>query len=260
MIPSGVPQLLILAAFVMPGFIFQATRLRFRGQLPGERDQFSRVLRALGISFFFDLFYFAVFSRAIQATASNPEVIFERPVSAAVIAFNFVFLVPIIAALLDLGLSLRSDKRLQQAGFWKATFSAFGTLFTLAAYRLYNSAPSSWDFAARRLRPAWIRIQYTDNVWMGGYLGATGFINATPEPRELYLEQAWQLSDTGEFERPIDGSLGVWVNCTNAIAVEYIVAASKNEGTREDNDGFEELAERGGRGLDQSGGKIKEAQ
>jgi Family of unknown function (DUF6338) len=79
------------AAFVMPGFIFQAARVRFRGQLPGERDQFSRALRALGISFAFVLIYYASFSGAIQATVANPEVIFERPVKAALVALAIVF-------------------------------------------------------------------------------------------------------------------------------------------------------------------------
>ena len=136
-------------------------------------------------------------------------------------------------------------------------------LFTPATYRVYSSSTSSWDDAARRLRPTWVRIQYSDHVWLGGYLGATGFINATPEPRELFLEEAWQLSETGEFERAIDGSLGVWVNCASAIAVEYIGAVSDNETSKEDHDDGGRPAERDGGGLDQrreQGGKAQQGE
>ncbi len=256
MIPSGLPQLLIFAAFVMPGFIFQAARVRFRGQLPGERDQFSRALRALGISFAFDLIYYASFSGTIQATAANPELIAERPVKAALVALAIVFAVPIICALLDFGLCLRADERLRGASFWRATVCAAGKLFVPVTYRLYNSTPSSWDFAARRLNPAWIRVQYSDHVWMGGYFGTTGFINATPESRELYLEEGWQLGETGEFEKPINDSLGIWVNCTNAIAVEYIAAAYDNENPQEDQDDDREPVEPDGWRLDEVGEQV----
>jgi hypothetical protein len=78
----------------------------------------------------------------------------------------------------------------------------------------------------------------------GGTAGVAG-------SREVYLEEGWQFSDTGEFEKPINDSLGIWINCTNAIAVEYIAVASNNENPQEDQDDEREPVEPNGWRLDE---------
>jgi hypothetical protein len=222
MVPTGAAQLLIVAAFVMPGFVFQAARLRFRGQPPDERDQFSRTLRALGVSFAFDIAYFVTFSPVIEALSKNSTVIFDHPVTAALCAAVIIFVVPLLAAWIDLFIYWRIDGRSDGLGRGQAIWRALVRVITPAGYGTYSATPSAWDHAARRRPRDFVRIQFTDSVWLGGYLGESGFINATPEPREIYLETAWHLDSGGTFTSPIEGSVGIWINCTNAIAVEYL--------------------------------------
>ena len=222
MVPTGAAQFLVVAAFVMPGFVFQAARLRFRGQPPDERDQFSRTLRALGVSFAFDTAYFAAFSPAIKRLSTNYVVIFDYPVLAALCAFLVVFVVPLFVALIDLFIYWRIGGRHDEPGRSWAIWRALVRVFALAGYGTYSATPSAWDHAARRRPREFVRIQFADSVWLGGYLGGSGFVNATPEPREIYLETAWHLDSGGNFTMPIQGSTGIWINCVDAIAVEYL--------------------------------------
>lgn len=222
MVPTGAAQLLVVAAFVMPGFVFQAARLRFRGQPPDERDQFSRTLRALGVSFAFAIAYFAAFGPAIKRLSTNHAVIFDHPVLAALSAFLVVFIVPMLTALIDLFIYWRIDGRNDGLDRRWAIWRALARVFTPAGYGTYSATPSARDHAARRRPREFVRIQFADSVWLGGYLGRSGFVNATPEPREIYLETAWHLDSGGNFTMPIRGSAGIWINCVSAIAVEYL--------------------------------------
>ena len=66
-IPSTAQQLLITLLLVIPGFVYQQVRIRFRGRLPADIDLSNRVLRAIATSTVFALMYVAVASFAFPS-------------------------------------------------------------------------------------------------------------------------------------------------------------------------------------------------
>lgn len=56
-IPSTTQQLLITLLLVIPGFVYQQVRIRFRGRLPSDIELTSRLLRAIATSTIFALAY-----------------------------------------------------------------------------------------------------------------------------------------------------------------------------------------------------------
>src|SRR6266542_6631364 len=56
-VPSSVPQLIILVAFILPGVVYQSVRSRLRGPAPDELNATSKVLRATAVSTALVLFY-----------------------------------------------------------------------------------------------------------------------------------------------------------------------------------------------------------
>jgi hypothetical protein len=185
-------------------------------------------LRALGVSFAFDIAYFTAFSPAIKALSANSTAIFDYPVTAALCALLVVFMAPLLAAWIDLFIYWRIDGRSDGLGSSQAIWRALVRVLTPAGYGTYSATPSAWDHAARRRPRDFVRIQFADSVWLGGYIGKSGFINATPEPREIYLETAWHLDSGGIFASPIESSAGVWINCASAIAAEYLNAGDSS--------------------------------
>jgi hypothetical protein len=47
---------------------------------------------------------------------------------------------------------------------------------------------------------------------VGGVFSENSFASSYPDPEDLYLEEVWQVSDDGAFERAIPGTRGLWVS------------------------------------------------
>src|SRR6266511_5457335 len=56
-VPSSVPQLIILVAFILPGVVYQSVRSRLRGPAPDELNATNKVLRAAAVSTGLAFFY-----------------------------------------------------------------------------------------------------------------------------------------------------------------------------------------------------------
>jgi hypothetical protein len=63
MVPTGAAQLLVVAAFIMPGFVFQPYAFDFVVSLLTRGINLVELLRALGVSLAFDIVHFAALGR-----------------------------------------------------------------------------------------------------------------------------------------------------------------------------------------------------
>jgi uncharacterized protein DUF6338 len=88
--------------------------------------------------------------------------------------------------------------------------------------RIYDPTPTAWDFAFGNAEAGFVRVLTKEGRWVGGYAGPNSFFSSYPEDRELFLEQAWQLNDEGVFDKVIEGSAGVWVDCADAQLVQFL--------------------------------------
>lgn len=72
--------------------------------------------------------------------------------------------------------------------------------------------PSAWDFVMRRRQPDYVRIHLKDGQGIvGGVFAGQSFGSLDPKRADIYLEQAWQMDEDGNFRQAIPDSHGLWV-------------------------------------------------
>ena len=87
-----------------------------------------------------------------------------------------------------------------------------------------HPAPSAWDFAFEMATGRLIRIKLKDGRFVGGALGDASFASSYPELQSIFIEQAWWLSDDGEFVEPIARTGGLLVRPDEIETVEWLEA------------------------------------
>lgn len=213
MLVSGWQQALTVLAVVIPGFVYQGVRSRLRGPSPGDQDLGLRLIRSLAASGLFALIYAFVLGPVVVKPVRTPIHALDSPRTTAVYLLVLVFGVPTAAAA---ALHFREVSRLYPNESLRQKF------------RVYHPTPTAWDFAVARVAPGFVRVLTKDGMWVGGYAGAGSFYSTYPEPREMFVEQAWQLDGDGAFVRPVDGTAGVWIKCDDAPIVQFLMDTGSN--------------------------------
>jgi hypothetical protein len=73
-------------------------------------------------------------------------------------------------------------------------------------------------FAGPLLCPAKLRT----GERIGGLFASSSFASAYPEPQDIYLEQAWQLTEDGTLDEPVPGSRGLLLRQDDVEVLEFI--------------------------------------
>lgn len=206
MVVSGWQQALTVLLAVIPGFVFQGFRGHFRGPIPEEREFSARILRALAISGLLAIVYVVALGRVVTDLVITPASSFDHPRATAALAGALVFVVPAIAAVAVHAYEVRGMTNMD----WRKRF------------RLYDPTPTAWDFASSRTEPGFVRILSKEGTWAGGYAGLGSFFTGYPEMREVYLQEAWELTDDGTFVAALPGPSGVWIRCDDAQLVQFL--------------------------------------
>jgi hypothetical protein len=81
-----------------------------------------------------------------------------------------------------------------------------------------------------------VRALTRDGQWVGGYAGTGSFYSTYPEPRELFVEQAWELDEDGAFVEVVQGTAGMWIKCDDAPVVQFLVDTELGEQEETDDD------------------------
>lgn len=218
---SGWQQAMTVFLIVIPGFVYQGLRARFRGPTPDDQQEFSlRILRALATSAVFALVYVMVAGCVLilTGTPTKPDRIDITGLEILGAGFGvltLVFLIPSAAALL---FHARAARTQYPELSWRQLF------------QLYDPTPTAWDFAVNRSRPAFVRVLLDDGRWVGGYAGEDSFFTSYPEPREIFLELGWELDEDGVFGDMVENTAGRWIKCDDARVVEFIEPAAPAAG------------------------------
>jgi hypothetical protein len=222
-IPSSVTQLLVMLVLVIPGFVYQAVRIRIVGRKPGDADLPTRVLRAIVISTVFALIYVFALGPEITTTAEAQAELADHPRRSALLGFVAAFAVPTLGAIL----LNRSQIDLKVNGaFLRHPIKTIRS----EEWTRYDPRPSSWDVAFEGASVGFVRVRMTDGTWVAGYYGPNSYASSHPDPRNLFLELAYAVDDTGKIGDPITSSGGVVVDCTNALVVELLTLDDVDDG------------------------------
>lgn len=215
-IPGTAYQLVVLLVLVMPGIVYAAARGRLRGPGPDDRDASVRVLRAMMISAALDTLYVVALGPHFLAlhrdrgprAGQQGWALHSRELAAW--AFLLLFLLPALLAFVLHGLNWEPVK----GSRWK---------HRAKRHRSYHPTPTAWDYAAPpHLGGCFVRIRLVDGRFVGGWLGDNSFVSSYPEARDIFIDRQWRLDAAGTMLRPLERTLGVYVNLEGAQLVEWV--------------------------------------
>ena len=80
----------------------------------------------------------------------------------------------------------------------------------------------AWDEFFTRREPAWVIVHLPDGRLVGGYFGEKSYATLAPQSGHLYIEQLWQISETGEFLEQIPSTKGALFRPSDYQWVEFV--------------------------------------
>lgn len=184
--------------FIVPGLIASYVRARFvPGRLPSAAD---RVLSFLVLS----LIYLGIVSPALPYVLN-----FQG--SLWIWSFLLYFLLLIGPAIFGVVLGFISHRRV------------LDRLATLLRLPITDEIPTSWDWRFANLPEGglYVLITLTDDRQVAGYFGGRSFASSEPTDRDLYIEQQFEVSDSGEWIASEERS-GIYITGKEIRYVEFI--------------------------------------
>jgi hypothetical protein len=207
MAPATGTALLILAAFVLPGFV--ALKYRERTYVVKADDTpFERLLSALYYSFLSYL-VLGIVAVVVLGTATKD---ISRLWHGEMRASTYV-------ALAAAGVVIPSV--LAELARWWASSSIRSRIHLVAGLNSAHTTPSGWEHFFLRDRTCFARVTLSDGRVLAGRFGERSFAGYTAETPDLYLEERWVLDDEDWFAEPVRGSLGVYVRADEIVSVEF---------------------------------------
>jgi hypothetical protein len=200
--------ILILGAFVLPGFITLTLRERLY-VVRGEDTPFERLLAALLYS---AIIYGTLLTTAHALGLQKADLVEfhdgEKPLGADLLAASAIFLLmPGLIAVLG--------------SHWMASRRLRPWLLRLGGSSDAHDSASAWNVTFRELGPCLVRATLTDGRTIGGLYDGNSVSGYSEQSRDLYLSQRWDLNTEGWFVGPRDRSLGVWLSDTEIVSLEF---------------------------------------
>lgn len=78
-----------------------------------------------------------------------------------------------------------------------------------------------WDAVFAQRQQYWVIIHLKDGRRIGGVYSTRSFTSSSPAAPEMFLEEVWQLSETGVFEKPVESSAGILVLAAEILGLEF---------------------------------------
>ena len=222
-LPQTVVQIGFVLLMVVPGVVFTAVRRRLRGPTPEDQDFSVRLVNAIAASVVFASAYLVLFGPTlvewIKPSNGSPTKLLEDGPR------RFGWTVLLLAVVVPAVLGVAAHVRVPQWK-WIETVKAWCLKCLNAVLRVrVSSSPSSWDEVAPARADCLVRIFTTDGYWVGGYIPADqGYVATYPHPRDIFIPQQWVMEPDGAFDKPVEGSLGIFVPLGGGERVEWVYA------------------------------------
>lgn len=207
MAPATGTALLILVAFVLPGFITLVAR-ETTYVVSEAVTPFERLLLSLSYSArVYGILLMAAF--ALRATPAEIAAFYEgkRPLGDYLLFGS--------AALLILPLCIAELGRR-----WDGSRGLRPRLIRILGISPTHKTKSSWDHFFCGDVETLILLRLDDERLVGGYFGRHSMAAYSGGTQDLFLERRWELDEEGWFLKPTASSLGVWVSHKHIVSVE----------------------------------------
>ncbi len=207
MAPATGTALLVLAAFVLPGFV----ALKYREQtyvVKADDTPFERLLSALYYSFLSYIVLGIVAVAIAGVTTQDVSRLWDGHAEAGVY-------VALAAAGVLIPIALAEMAR------WWDSSRVRRRARAVAGLNLAHTTPSGWEHFFLSDRTCFVRVTLNDGRVIAGRFGEQSFAGYTAETPDLYLEERWTLDEKDWFNEPAAGSLGVYIRAAEIISVEF---------------------------------------
>ncbi|WP_369826347.1 DUF6338 family protein [Cellulomonas sp. PSBB021] len=222
-------QVMVLVLVALPGITYATVRNRARGLGASTISATLKVGEGLAAGVVFDLVYLAVFGAALIEAFTLADGRLPSVRAAATYALVLGAVVPALVAWIAhrgsrwtrptsgaLRWAIRRARPLRRAaaGWWTANVGRVVPAF--------SRIPTAWDAAAPNLGRRFVRIETASGKFVGGWFGENSFVSTYPEPHDLYVEQQWRMSETGEFLGAVPGSDGFWYALQPGDIIDWV--------------------------------------
>jgi hypothetical protein len=207
MAPATGTALLVLVAFVLPGFV---------ALLIGERTHLVPVRNRSPFELLLIATYYSVICWAIIALASWPFGLTRSDVidswrkdslgRLAGLGLLAILVVPAVVA--------------TAARFWQRSKKWRPRVLKTLRIHEGHTIPTAWDELFRRRQPALVRAVLNDGRVVAGYYGSRSFPGYGEESQDLLLERRWTLDNDHWFAQPAATSGGVWLSAGSIVTLE----------------------------------------
>jgi hypothetical protein len=216
MIPDTGTAILVLAIFVLPGFITLVFRERLY-VVKGDDSPFERLLQALYNS---ALVYGIAIGGGLLFGLRKQNLVDLHKGTASLrddflVAIGLFLPLPLLLAVL--GSMWNSSKRLRPA------------LLGLVGSSDAHSVLSGWNELFTKQGGALLRVKLSDGRVVGGFYGEDSLAGNSHHTQDLYISQRWELDEDDWFVKPADWSLGFWLPRESIVSLEVYASTDPND-------------------------------
>lgn len=203
--PTGT-ALLILVAFVLPGFV----TLLISERTHAVRDTSSAFERLL-LALYYSVLTYALLALIAWLAGYDRDKIRhvyegERSVGKILLfAILAILAIPSVIATIS-RIWLKSDAR--------------GWFIEKSRINPSHQTSTAWDHFFEQRQEAFVRATLTDGRVVGGYYGPGSFATYGEQARDLFISVQWELDDDAWFVKPAEASLGIWLSKESVVSFE----------------------------------------
>ncbi|MBK0420572.1 hypothetical protein JD292_00545 [Leucobacter sp. CSA2] len=219
-LPSSYLEILIGIAILIPGLTYATVKRRYLGTREADYGTGARILDALYASLFFLILYvlLGVFFLGWRFTDLGGDALASlssmHPQLSSVAVATLLMVIPALCAVVPAKIGFRSTK------IWGKT-----VWLPRRKRRGRHPEPRAWEVAgARAQEQQFVRVRLEDGTYSGGLYGINSAMGAYPLARDLFLEEEYHMSPTGEFIEKVEGTNGIWISVNDNTVVEWLKA------------------------------------
>lgn len=213
MAPETGTALLVIAVFVLPGFV----TLLMRERTYRVKDQDSPFERLLNALYFSSIVYMAL-ALGWVADGLGQEAISRL---AAGEGPAWIYLLLAVIGLFVLPISIAEIGR-----HWQRSRKLRPRFLRCIGVHPGHGVAAGWEQLFQETLRAivepglMLRITLEDGRVVGGYFGEKSLAGYTARTRDLFIERRWTLDDEDWFEGPVEDSLGLWISEDQINSIE----------------------------------------
>jgi hypothetical protein len=205
--PDTGTALIILAVFVLPGFITLLMRERSFA-VKGEDTPFERLLNAL---FYSALVYALVLGVGVLVGLTKDDLtqFYEGRKDLE----DLVAAAAIIGLVLPLAIA-------EFGGLWRKSRCVRPWFLRVLRISPAHNVQSGWNQLFSESGFAFIRATLSDGRVVGGYYGPGSFAGYSEHTQDLFISERWELDDDAWFTERAPATQGLWIPRESLVSLE----------------------------------------